>query len=424
MLKNETIEKANLSTTENISNIGKKTILGIQHVIAMFGATVLVPMLTGLNPSVALFTAGIGTLIFHMCTKKKVPVFVGSSFAFITAIQLVSKQYGDLAYAQGGVIVAGGLYLLLASLVMVFGVDKVKSFFPPVVTGPMIVVIGLTLSPTALEMASSNWLVAFIVVATVAIISIFAKGFLKVIPILIGVIVGYILSVILGLVDFTPIAKATFFSVPQFTLPKFSLGAIAVIAPVVLATFMEHIGDITTNGAVVGKNFFEDPGLHRTLMGDGLATMFAGLVGGPANTTYGENTSVLAVTKVYDPSILRIAACIAVIMGFIGKFGAVLQTIPTPVMGGVSIILFSMITSVGIRTISNAKIDYSDNRNLIISGIILVAGIGTEFLKMNPDFKGAVGIQLGNGAQIAGLSLAALIGVIINKVLPETKKEA
>lgn len=423
MLNEELPTNSRLSQMESVVNASKRLVMGLQHVIAMFGATVLVPMLTGLNPSVALFCAGVGTFIFHICTKRKVPVFLGSSFAFIPVIQMVGKQYGDLAYAQGGIIVAGLIYVLLSLMVKIFGEEKVTSFFPPVVTGPMIIVIGLVLSPVAVEMASSNWMISGIVLLTVIVVSIFAKGFFKVIPILSGVVVGYALSMALGYIDYGAITEAKMFSMPAFSTPKFSLGAVALIAPIVLATFMEHIGDVTTNGAVVGKNFLKDPGLNRTLLGDGLATIFAGFVGGPANTTYGENTSVLAVTKVYDPSILRIAATIAILLSFLGKFGAVLQTIPLAVMGGVSIVLFSMIASVGMRTISNAKIDYSDNRNLIISGLILVAGIGTELLKANPEFTGTIGIRITENIQIVGLSLAAIIGVLANKLLPETKKE-
>lgn len=422
MLSEEIITDSNLSEREKLGNASKKLIMGLQHVIAMFGATVLVPMLTGLNPSVALFCAGAGTLIFHRCTNKKVPVFLGSSFAFIPVIQMVGSQYGDLAYAQGGIVVAGLVYVLLSITVKVFGVEKVTSFFPPVVTGPMIIVIGLVLSPVAVEMASDNWMISGVVLLTVIAVSIFARGFFKVIPILVGVLTGYILSMVLGQIDYTPILNANILSMPPFTMPKFSLGAIALITPIVLATFMEHIGDVTTNGAVVGKNFLKDPGLNRTLLGDGLATIFAGFVGGPANTTYGENTSVLAVTKVYDPSILRMAATIAIMLSFLGKFGAVLQTIPIAVMGGVSIVLFSMIASVGMRTISNANIDYSDNRNLIISGLILVAGIGTELLKANPEFNGTIGIKVTESIQIVGLSLAAIIGVAANKLLPDMQK--
>jgi uracil permease len=421
MLKEEVLGVTNVES-QKIGDLSKKVLLGIQHVIAMFGATVLVPMLTGLNPSVALFCAGAGTFIFHYCTKKKVPVFLGSSFAFIPVIQMVGKQYGDLSYAQGGIMVAGIVYVLMSLLVKVFGVERVTSFFPPVVTGPMIIVIGLVLSPVAIEMASDNWMVSSIVLLTVIVVSIFSRGFLKVIPILIGVVTGYLLSMALGYIDYAPIVNAPAFSIPAFTAPKFSFGAIALIVPIVLATFMEHIGDVTTNGAVVQKNFLKDPGLNRTLLGDGLATIFAGLVGGPANTTYGENTSVLAVTKVYEPAILRMAAGIAIALSFLGKFGAVLQTIPLAVMGGVSIVLFSMIASVGMRTISDAKIDYSDNRNLLISGMILVAGIGTELLKANPAFTGTIGIQVTESIQIVGLSLAAIIGVAANKLLPDMKK--
>lgn len=439
MENNKTVtkdERKDSMPEERLNDVGRKGILAIQHVIAMFGATVLVPAITGLNPAVALFTAGFGTLLFHLVTKGMVPVFLGSSFAFIPVIGAVSVKFGDLAYVQGGIIVAGALYLVLSLLIYLFGVDRIKSFFPPVVTGPIIIVIGLTLSPVAIKMASSNWLVAFIVVATVMAFSIFGKGLFKVIPILCGVLVGYIAAIALGLVDFSEVAKASLFQLPEFTLPKFSFGAIAMIAPIVLAVFMEHVGDITTNGSVVGKNFFKDPGLHRTLLGDGLATMFAGFVGGPPNTTYGENTSVLAVTKNYNPAILRIAAVIAIGLSFVGKFGAVLQTIPPSVMGGVSLVLFGMISSIGIRTLSEAKIDFTKNRNLIIMSIILVAGIGTAILKGQQDLimemvgKGAVipgeyldfntiGIRITENIQIVGLSLAALIGIVVNKLLPD-----
>lgn len=432
------LEGFTINNGEKITKKSVRGILGVQHVIAMFGATILVPLLTGLNPGVALFSAGLGTLIFHFVTKKKVPVFLGSSFAFIPVIIAVASMYGSfgsaeyavgLQYAQGGIIVAGGLYILMSGLILVFGADKIKSFFPPVVTGPMIVVIGLVLCPVALEMASSNWLIAIITLSTVVAVSVFGKGMWKVVPILCGVVAGYIASALMGVIDYTAISQANWIQVPQFTLPKFDLAAIAVIAPVVLATFMEHIGDITTNGAVVGKNFFKDPGLHRTLLGDGLATMVAGFIGGPANTTYGENTSVLAVTKVYDPSILRLAAVFAITMSFVGKIGAILLTIPAAVMGGVSIVLFGMIASVGIRTIANADIDFNNNRNLIITSLILVIGIGTEILKIKSGlfladgsqaFTGSIGIKITDSIQIVGLSLAAIIGIVSNKILPES----
>lgn len=413
----ETAVKINSKSNEFEGvRLEKKLVLGIQHVLAMFGATVLVPLLTGLNPAVALFAAGCGTLLFHFVTKNKVPVFLGSSFAFIPVIQMVDKAYGGLEYAQGGIVVAGLLYVILSAVVKIFGADKIKSFLPPVVTGPMIIVIGLNLSPVAIRMAASHWGVAVIVVLTVMAVSIFAKGFFKLLPILSGVVVGYIAASFLGLVDVSAIQQASLIQMPQFTFPKFSLGAIALIAPIVAVVFMEHVGDITTNGAVVGKDFFKDPGLHRTLLGDGLATLFAGMIGGPANTTYGENTGVLAVTKVYDPSILRIAACIAIGLSFIGKFGAMIQTIPTAVMGGISLILFGMIASIGMRTVAEGNIDFTDNRNLIIASLILVLGIGTTVVTDVP-----VGITITENAKLTGLSLAAIVGIVSNKLLPVQK---
>ncbi|MBP2018085.1 uracil permease [Symbiobacterium terraclitae] len=390
---------ANLSTA-------KRFTLGLQHAAAMFGATVLVPMQTGLHPSVALLTAGLGTLLFHLVTQRKVPVFLGSSFAFIAAIQVVGKNEG-LEYATGGIIAAGLLYLVLAGLVYLFGVDRVRSFFPPIVAGPMIMVIGLTLSPVAVSMASAHWSVAVITLLAVLLTAIYAKGFFKLLPIMSGIIVGFVTAMAFGLVDWSTVAAADWFAVPPVMAPKFSLSAILTIAPLSLVTMVEHIGDITTNGAVIGKDLIRDPGLHRTLMGDGLATALAGLLGGPANTTYSENTGVLAVTKNYDPAIIRIAACVAIVMAFIGKLGAVLQAIPTPVMGGISIVLFGMITSVGIRQVVDARVDFANNRNLVIAAVILVLGIG-----------GAV-IPLPGGLQLSGMALSALAGVILNKLLPE-----
>jgi len=393
----------------------KILLLGIQHVFAMFGATVLVPALTGLDPAVALFTAGVGTLIFHIVTKGKVPAFLGSSFAFIAAIQTVVQNQG-IPYAGGGIIVAGLLYLVLAGLVLIFGVERIRSFFPPLVTGPMIMVIGLTLSPTIISSnivgadigtIGQRWVVVLAVVATMVIVSIFVKGFFKLVPVLLGIIVGYIVSILFSFVDFSVIKEAPLFALPSFQLAKFDIKAISLIAPIAIVTFMEHIGDMTTNGAVVGKDFFQDPGLHRTLIGDGLATMFAGLLGGPSNTTYSENTGVLAVTKVYNPFILRVAAIFAIILSLSGKIGAILQSIPAPVMGGVSILLFGMIASVGLRTLAEAKIDFTHSRNLIIISLMLVMGLsGVEF-------------DIIPGATLSGMSLAALIGVVLNKILPE-----
>jgi uracil permease len=384
-------------------------LLSLQHFVAMFGATVLVPLLTGLDPLVALFTAGAGTLLFHTITGGMVPVFLGSSFAFIAPIIMVKEQLGDLAYATGGIFVAGFVYLLFALLVWLVGTEKVKRLFPPLVTGPMIVVIGLTLSPVAIQMASQNWLVATVVVVTVILTSVLLKGFWSMIPVLFGVLAGYAVSLPLGLVDVSVVQQSSWLSVPHFILPKFNWTAIATIAPVSIATVMEHIGDITTNGAVVGKNFFEKPGLHRTLIGDGLATSLASLLGGPANTTYSENTGVLALTRVYDPRVLRGAAFLAMLVAFLAKFGAVLRTIPTPVIGGISLILFGMIASVGIRTLVNARVDFSKPKNLLVASLILTMGIGGATLKIgHVEFK--------------GLSLAAIIGIVANLLVPEKKE--
>ncbi|GAB6088312.1 uracil-xanthine permease family protein [Alkaliphilus crotonatoxidans] len=400
--------------------VSRKLVLALQHILAMFGATVLVPMLTGLNPSVALLAAGGGTLIFHFLTKGMVPAFLGSSFAFIAVIISVKELYG-LQYVQGGIIAAGLLYVVMAGCVKVFGLKKVKSFFPPIVTGPMIVVIGLNLSPVAIEMAAENWMLAIIVLITVLAVSLYAKGFFKLLPILMGVTVGYISAIALGAINLGELViklkEASLLAVPGITMPKFGLGAILTIAPVVLVVFMEHIGDITTNGAVVGKDFMKEPGLHRTLLGDGIATLFAGLIGGPANTTYGENTGVLAVTKVYDPSIIRLAALITVVLSFIGKFAVILQSIPGAVMGGISIVLFGMISSVGLRTIVEAEIDFTESRNLLIAALILVIGIGTA---VATDAAGnPLGLNIAENIQLSGLSLAALVGIIANKVLPQ-----
>ena len=358
----------------------KKTVLSIQHLLAMFGATVLVPILTGFNPSVAIFCAGIGTLIFHFCTEGKVPVFLGSSFAFIPLILSVKEAFnGDLAYAQGGIIVAGLIYIMLSFVIKMVGVDKIKKYFPPQVTGAMIAVIGLNLLPTAFDMALNHIMVAIITLVIALLINSFGKGFIKQLGILIAVIIGYILSLVLQVVDTTTIAQASLFEIPKFTLPKFSLEAIVIIAPVVLAVFMEHIGDMTTNGAVVGKNFLENPGLNKTLLGDGLATIVAGFLGGPANTTYGENTAVLALTKNYDPSLLRRTAIFAICLSCIGN-----------------------------------------KKNIIIIVTIMVIGLGTTYL----NNKGIViGIPVTQNVTITGLSLAAIVGIVLNVLLNNTSTD-
>ena len=399
------IDEGAIMMTMNVTT-AQRFILGLQHLLAMFGATVLVPALTGLHPSVALLTAGLGTLLFHLITKGKVPVFLGSSFAFIGVIKLVAEREG-LEYATGGIMVAGLAYLVMAGLVSIFGVDRVKSFFPPVVAGPMIMVIGLSLSPIAVGMASSHWGVAIITLAAVLATAVYARGFFKLLPIMMGVFVGFIAALVFGQLDLATVAAADMFVLPEVILPKFSLSAIMTIAPLAIVTMVEHIGDVTTNGAVIGKDLFRDPGLHRTMMGDGLATALAGLLGGPANTTYSENTGVLAVTKVYDPSIIRIGAIFAIALAFLGKLGALIQSTPAAVMGGISIVLFGMICSIGVRTVVEARVDFANSRNLVISAIILVMGIGGASIQITPDLK------------MEGLALAALVGIVLNKLMPE-----
>lgn len=393
----------------------KKVILALQHLVAMFGATVLVPMITGLNPSVALFSAGIGTLIFHLCTKGKVPVFLGSSFAFIPVILTVKTLYnGDLRYAQGGIMVAGLIYVLISFLINKIGVEKIQKYLAPQVVGPMIIVIGMNMIPVAFGMAKESLLIAGITLGVALSINFGTKGFIKQLAILIAVVVGYLISLKTGLVNTDVIKEASIVAVPEFTLPKFDLGAIAIIAPVILAVFMEHLGDITTNGQVVGNNFIKDPGLNRTLLGDGLATTFASLIGGPANTTYGENTGVLAITKNYDPSILRLAAVFAIVLGFVAKIGAVLSTIPNAVMGGISLMLFSMISLIGVKTIKNDKVKFNW-KNITVMVTILILGLGSGIIESKLGIT--MGIPITNDISISGLSFAALVGIILNAVL-------
>ena len=394
----------------------RKAALSIQHLLAMFGATVLIPLLTGFDPAVAIFCAGVGTLIFHFCTDWKVPVFLGSSFAFIGVINQVSDAFnGDLAYAQGGIIVAGLLYLIMSLVVKFIGVEKVKKYFPPQVTGAMIAVIGLNLIPSALDMALTYLPIAIITLAIAIGINKFAKGSIRQFSVIIAVFTGLVLSFILKQVDTTAASQASWFAIPNFRLPKFSIEAILMIAPVVLATFMEHIGDVTTNGTVVGKNFIENPGLNRTLLGDGLATIFAGFAGGPANTTYGENTALLAITKNYDPRVLELTAVFAIVLSCVGKFGGFLQSIPQAVMGGISIYLFSMITYVGVKSIRDSKCYKGNTKNIIIIATILIIGLGTSYLSTYAGIE--IGIPLSKTSSLTGLSLAAIVGVILNRIL-------
>ncbi|HBJ1648985.1 UNVERIFIED_ORG: uracil permease [Clostridium botulinum] len=401
----------------SLRKTGKKIVLALQHLIAMFGSTVLVPILTGLDISVALFCAGIGTLIFHICTKMKVPVFLGSSFAFIPVICSVKASYGDLRYAQGGIMIAGLIYVLMSFIIKKIGTEKIKAVLPAQVVGPMIMVIGLNLIPTAFSMAKENIIIAAITLGVTLGIKHFGKGFISQIAILCGVACGYIVSYFTGYVDTQAIAEASFIATPSFTLPRFDVGAIMIIAPVVLATFMEHIGDITTNGQVVGENFIEEPGLNRTLLGDGLATMTAAFFGGPANTTYGENTGVLAMTKNYDPSILRLAAIFAILLSFIAKFGTAISTIPQAVMGGISLMLFTMIALVGFKTLKYEKVKMNWKNVIIVTTILVIGFLGTF---IENKFGILVGIRINDAVSISGLSFAAIVGVGLNLILNRT----
>lgn len=381
----------------------KEWILSIQHLFAMFGACVLVPLLVGINPSIAILTAGIGTLIFHLCTKGKVPVFLGSSFAFITPIITISTMYNDYSYVQGGIIVVGLIYTLMSFIVYKIGVDKINKILPSHVVGAMIIVIGLSLVPSAVTNIQTNSMVALVTLGISLLITFFGKGFIKQLGILIGVICGYLLSLYLGIVDTSVIQNASLIALPTLSLPKFSLEAIMVIAPLSLCTLCEHIGDITTNGTVVGKDFVKDPGLHRTILGDGLATLVAGLLGSVPNTTYGENTSLLAITKNYNPKLLRRTAVIAIVLSFIGIFGATLQSVPACVIGGISLQLYFMIAWIGVKNIKDNKA-YKSIKKLIVIAVILLVGLS------------GFAITLGN-ITISGLALAVIVGVILNLIL-------
>ncbi|MBN2794216.1 MAG: uracil-xanthine permease [Clostridia bacterium] len=399
----------------------KNLVLGLQHLVAMFGATVLVPILTGFNPAVALLAAGIGTLIFHAVTKGKVPVFLGSSFSFLGVIFIVrDMEGGGLAYAQGGILVAGLVYVLISLFIGKVSIETIRRILPAHVIGPMIMIIGLTLLPVAIDNAKANLLIAGLTLLYVVLINVFGKGLIKQMSILLAVILGYVTAMIYGMVSgtsliaFDAIKEASWLAMPEMTLPKFSLPAILTIVPVVLAVFMEHIGDVTTNGAVVGQDFMKDPGLKRTLLGDGLATMFAAFIGGPANTTYGENTSVLAITKNYNPLNLRIAAVFAIILALVGKIGGILQTIPLAVMGGISMVLFGMIAWIGVRLIKNENVKFNF-KNVTVMVVMLAIGLGTSYLAKYAGIN--LGITITESVQLTGLSLAAIVGVVLNFVL-------
>ena len=407
----------------------KMLILGVQHMFAMFGATVLVPALTGLSVSATLLFAGLGTLLFHFLTKGKVPAFLGSSFAYLGGFSTVASMPAydgldpelKLAYALGGIVIAGLLYLVLALLFKVLGAKTVMRYFPPIVTGPIIIAIGLILAPSAISNCQANWLLAFVALGTVIVCNIWGKGMVKILPILIGVLVSYAVALVTGAVDFERIASAAWFGIPLhkeamglFAIdgsPEF-ISALFTIIPIALATMMEHVGDIAAISATVGHNYINDPGLNRTLMGDGLATTMAGLLGGPANTTYGENTGVLALSKIYDPLVIRIAAVLAIILSFSPKFEAVINTIPTGIIGGISFVLYGMISAIGVRNVVENRVDFTNSRNLIIAAVILVSALGFN------SVGGLTFAVAGVSINLSGLAIAAIVGILLNAILP------
>lgn len=418
--------------------VPKMLILGLQHMFAMFGATILVPILVnvyfegeGLSIQVTLICAGLGTLFFHLCSKFKVPAFLGSSFAFLGGFQTVANLdtgiFADmtmgekLPYACGGIVVAGVLYLVLALIIKLIGVKKVMRFLPPVVTGPIIICIGLSLAPSAVSNASTNWLLALIALGTIIVFNIWGKGMFKIIPILMGVVISYAAALILNalgfvnpngsaILNFAEVQAASWVGLPPFQICKFDITAILVMAPIALATMMEHIGDMSAISATVGENYMEDPGLHRTLIGDGLATSFAALFGGPANTTYGENTGVLELSKVYDPKVIRLAAVYAVVLSFIPKMAEIIGSIPSAIIGGVSFMLYGMISAIGVRNIVENKVDFTKSRNLIIAAVILVCGLGFG--------DGLTFVVGGTAITLTGLAIAAIAGILLNAILP------
>ena len=418
--------------------IPKMLLLGLQHMFAMFGATILVPILVngyfegeGLSIQVTLFCAGIGTLFFHVCSKFKVPAFLGSSFAFLGGFASVAALdtgiYADmtmgekLPYACGGVVVAGLLYVVLALIIKAVGVSRVMRFLPPVVTGPMIICIGLSLAPSAISNASTNWLLAFIALAVVIIFNIWGKGMLGILPILMGVVISYVAALIFQAVGFTnpdgsailnfsDVANASIVGLPPFQICKFDITAILVMAPIAIATMMEHIGDISAISATVGENFIEDPGLHRTLIGDGIATALAGFIGGPANTTYGENTGVLELSHVYDPAVVRLAALYAIVLSAIPKVAELIGSLPASIIGGISFMLYGMISAIGVRNVVENHVDFKKSRNLIIAAVIMVSGLG---------FSDGLTFTIGStSVTLTSLAIAAIAGVILNAILP------
>lgn len=421
-----------------VLGVPKMLLLGLQHMFAMFGATILVPILVngyfegeGLSIQVTLICAGIGTLFFHLCAKLKVPAFLGSSFAFLGGFATVAQldtgifkgmTMGEkLPYACGGIVVAGALYLVLALVIKLVGVKKVMRFLPPVVTGPIIICIGLSLAPSAVANASTNWFLALIALAVIIVFNIWGKGMFRIIPILLGVVIAYVAAAIMhacgmvnpdgsAILNFAGVASADWLGLPPFQICKFDITAILVMAPIALATMMEHIGDMSAISATVGENFIENPGLHRTLIGDGLATSFSAMFGGPANTTYGENTGVLELSHVHDPRVIRIAAVFAIVLSFIPKMAEVIGSMPSAIIGGVSFMLYGMISAIGVRNVVENHVDFTKSRNLIIAAVILVSGLGFA--------NGLTFTVAGTTITLTGLAIAALAGIILNAVLP------
>ena len=395
---------------KNNSTLGpvQKTIVGAQFLFVAFGATVLVPLLVGLDPSVALFTAGVGTLIFHAVTKGKVPIFLGSSFAFIAPIIKATELFG-LPGTLSGLVAVGAVYGIMSALVRFRGVGFITSLFPPVVVGPVIMLIGLSLAETGVGMAKSNWLLAVIALVTTVAVSLFAKGLLRLIPIFSGIVVGYIAATLFGVVDFQPVADAAWFALPAFVKPELCWEAVVFMLPVAIAPVIEHVGDVYAINEVTGKNYVKDPGLHRTMLGDGLACVAASFIGGPPVTTYSEVTGAISLTKIADPAVIRIAALFGILFSVLGKVSALLKTIPEAVLGGIMLLLFGTIASVGINSLVKNKVDMGDTRNLVIVSLILILGIGgAEFT------CGSV--------TLGGIGLAALVGVMLNLIIPRGKR--
>ncbi len=383
----------------------KQIIVGVQFLFVAFGATVLVPLLVGIDPSIALFSAGVGTLIFHLITKGKVPVFLGSSFAFIAPIIKSTEMFG-FAGTLSGIIAVGVVYGIMSAVIKKWGLRFIEKIFPAVVVGPVIMVIGLSLATVGVDMAKTDWLVASVSLLTAIIVVIYTKGLLKLIPIFAGIIVGYLLSIVLGKVDYTLIAEADWFALPAFTMPEWSWKAFLYMAPVAIAPMIEHVGDMYAIGGVTEKNYLKDPGLHRTLLGDGIATAFAGFIGSVPNTTYSEVTGAISLTKVADPKILRIAAITGIVFSLIGKVSGFLKSIPQAVLGGIMMLLFGLIASVGIKTLIDSKSDLHKTRNQVIVSVILTVGIGGAMLNIG-------------SFSLGGIGLASIVGVLLNLVLPK-----